>query len=295
MSSAQVPKIAVLLAAYQGGQWIAEQVASILNQSDVSVTLYISVDRCNDGTYEWAEKCAARHESVVVLPYGERFGGAGANFFRLLKEVALGEYDAVALADQDDVWLPEKLQRAWSFLASGQCDAFSSDVLAFWPDGQEHLIKKSYPQQRFDHYFEAAGPGCTYVLSKATAIQLQCFLRAQKVELLASVELHDWFIYAFVRQQGLVWYIDDRPLMRYRQHDANEVGVNKGLRAYRKRLFQVLSDHYRQQVNQQLLLLNPELARAFSHYGYRVLHAWHCRRRLRDKFVLLVMFLFRLY
>ena len=53
------PKVAVLLAAYNGMQWIEEQLASILCQSGVDVSIHISIDTSNDGTEAWCESFAA--------------------------------------------------------------------------------------------------------------------------------------------------------------------------------------------------------------------------------------------
>jgi rhamnosyltransferase len=53
-----VPRVAVLLAAYNGMQYIAEQMDSILAQIGVDVTVFISVDRSTDGTEKWVEALA---------------------------------------------------------------------------------------------------------------------------------------------------------------------------------------------------------------------------------------------
>lgn len=78
MSSKKI-NTAIFLAAYNGTRWIQEQLNSILNQQDVNVSVFISVDLSDDGTYEWVQAIAEKEERVFVLPYGERFGGAGAN------------------------------------------------------------------------------------------------------------------------------------------------------------------------------------------------------------------------
>ncbi|HBN14018.1 MAG TPA: glycosyl transferase, partial [Pseudohongiella sp.] len=43
-------RVAVLLAAYNGMQWLPEQLDSILSQVGVDVTVYVSTDRSSDGT-----------------------------------------------------------------------------------------------------------------------------------------------------------------------------------------------------------------------------------------------------
>ncbi|WP_417551899.1 glycosyltransferase [Marinomonas fungiae] len=293
------PRIAVLLAAYQGIQWIEEQVSSILVQEAVEVTLFISVDACapgveEDGTLVWCQQLAEHNKQVYLLPYGQQFGGAGANFFRMIEDVDLSPFDAMAFADQDDIWLPQKLARAWQVIDQAQYHVYSSNVIAFWPDGREQLIKKSYPQKRFDHLFEAAGPGCTYVFSQKAVKALQGFVR-QNTEALRKVSLHDWFAYAYCREQGFSWFIDEQAWMKYRQHASNQVGVNQGVRAYYKRMIQVLNKSYRSQVECISELVAPQLAREFAKFGVRVWSFFQCRRRPRDQLALLMMFILGMY
>lgn len=234
------PRVAVLLAAFNGTAWIERQIDSVLAQQGVEVTLFISVDVSRDGTEELVDAVAARDARVCVLPHGKRFGGAARNFFRLLCEVDLKGFDHVSFADQDDIWQPEKLLRACSLLAQRAADAYSSDVMAFWPSGREMLIRKSQPQRQWDFLFEAAGPGCTYVLSDKLARDLQACLRGSW-SAFQDVGLHDWFAYAFARAHGYQWIIDEYAGVWYRQHDDNQVGVNAGLAAFMSRARKVMS------------------------------------------------------
>ncbi|RPJ80264.1 MAG: glycosyltransferase, partial [Acidobacteria bacterium] len=158
------PAVAVCLAAFNGIRWLPKQLASILEQKGVSVTIVVSVDRSSDGTEEWVERRASEESRLVALPFGERFGGAAANFFRLLRDADLSGFDYVSLSDQDDIWQAEKLLRAYRVLQETGADGYSSDVVAFWPSGRTRWIRKSQPQRRWDFLFEAAGPGCTYVI-----------------------------------------------------------------------------------------------------------------------------------
>ena len=278
------PKIAVLLAAYNGMQWIEEQVNSIFEQTDVDVTLFISVDQSTDETYLWCKRQAEFNPKLFVIPYGERFGGAAKNFFRLIRDVDFSSFDYVSLADQDDIWLPNKLSHAVITIDQRSLDAFSSDVLAFWQDGKERLVKKSFPQKRYDHFFEAAGPGCTYVFATRALEQFKQFLTSNWNEVNA-VELHDWMIYAFFRQRGLKWYIDDCPLMRYRQHAGNQVGFNSGVKAYIKRIVMVKEHWYRHEVEKISTLLGFKKPTRW----FCIRNFWQLRRRPRDAFALLIM------
>jgi rhamnosyltransferase len=288
--SSAFPTFAVCLAAYNGLRWLPEQISSILSQLDVSVTVFVSVDRSSDGTEAWIDELSTRESRIKVLPHGEVFGGAGRNFFRLLRDVDFTHFDYLSFADQDDVWLPNKLSRAHQVLLAKGADAYSSDVAAYWPDGREELVKKSYEQAPWDFLFESAGPGCTYVLRKTLAQQVQSLVNRQWAAL-QDVSLHDWFVYAFVRSKGLCWVIDDWVGMRYRQHTSNEVGVNSGWAAFRYRVRKVIGGWALEQAG-----LIADLVGLGQHpfvlgwiHGDRMgmlrlaLQASQCRRRGRDK------------
>lgn len=278
------PSVAVLLAAYNGIQWIEEQVQSILAQVYVDIHIYISVDLSTDGTFEWCVQFAETNENVSVLPLEERFGGAAKNFYRLIRDVEFSGYDFVAFSDQDDIWLPKKLFHATSMINKQNIDALSSDVIAFWDDGREQLVKKSFDQKKYDYLFEAAGPGCTYVFSAAGLEVFKSFLEANW-EGVNKVGLHDWMLYAFYRKHKLKWLIDDTPLMRYRQHASNQVGFNSGIKAYQKRLKLVKDKWYRHEVEKITHLVGSTMPSRW----FCIKNFWHLRRRSRDAFALLMM------
>ncbi|WP_119688455.1 glycosyltransferase [Pseudomonas sp. PGPR81] len=291
-----VPRVLVLLAAYNGRAWITEQIESILQQAGVDIRIAISVDASTDGTETLASEWALRDTRVFCLPYGKRFGGAAPNFFRLLVDTNLEGYDYVAFADQDDIWLPNKLRRAHELLATGEYSAYSSDVLAFWPNGKEQVIRKSQREVAYDYLFEAAGPGCTYVFTSPLAnVIKQNIVRHQNR--IGDVSLHDWFCYAFARANGYRWYIDDQLHMRYRQHAHNQVGVNTGLSAFNKRLRQVFDGWWLRQASliaQLIGMENHRFVRSWS-TGKRsalfrlALRCGECRRRPRDKIAFAVL------
>lgn len=289
----ETPLVLVCLAAYNGMQYLPEQVDTILGQERVRVTLLISVDVSTDGTLAWCQALAARDERVRLLPYGERFGGAAPNFFHLVRASRSLPFDYLSLADQDDHWLPDKLARAVGEMQARGGDGYSCDVVAFWPDGRESTLVKSSPQRPWDHFFEAAGPGCTYVLSRRLVEPLADFLRDRATDV-AGVTLHDWLIYAFARSKGFAWIIDPRPGMRYRQHAINQVGANVGWAAMNRRLRLMRSGWWLGQVDLIARLMDTPDARVLrsllgagrSGALQLALCAGRCRRRPRDRAVM---------
>lgn len=288
--SVKLPRIAVLLAAYNGMHWIEEQLASILGQAGVDVTVYISVDTSTDGTEAWCEKYANDHASVIVLPPAGTFGGAARNFFRLVRDVDLDRFDFVAFADQDDIWRPDKLERATCIIRERRIDAYSSNVTAFWPNGSTHLLNKAQSQVEWDFLFEAAGPGCTYVMSRKVIDVLKSSMVANWQQM-QDVSLHDWYCYAFARSHGFSWYIDPEPSMEYRQHERNQVGANKGLSSLISRYKTIHDGWWFSQVQLIARLVGREadpfvrgwLSLRRTQLLRLSFSAWRCRRRRRDK------------
>ncbi len=286
------PKVAVLMAAFNGMQWLPDQLESILKQDHVSVTVFISVDQSTDGTEAWVDGIADQNDRIRVLPHGKVFGGAAPNFFRLIVEIDFSDFDFVSLADQDDLWLPNKLSRAIEVLKHEQAQAYSSNVVAFWSNGKKAFINKSQTQVRWDFLFEAAGPGCTYVFTQHFARALQSQILAQQ-SLAKKIGLHDWFIYAFARASQAKWVIDDEALMLYRQHEKNQVGTNKGLKALIHRAQKVTSGWAFEQSRTIAKAVGLQKSSSIrfglngSRLGYFWLgcNAWRCRRKTQDQII----------
>ena len=247
MNNKMLPKVAVCLAAYNGALYLTEQLNSILEQADISVTLFVSVDASSDGTEAWIDSRAEKDNRIIVLPHGEHFGNAAKNFYRLMKDVNLTDFDYLSFADQDDIWLSGKLIHHIRLIKKHQADGVSSNVIAFWPDGVEKLILKSQPQKELDYLFESAGPGCTFLMTPWLVDKVRLCLQDENNPA-RDVALHDWLTYAICRSSGKRWFISDEPTVRYRQHDNNVVGANKGLLAKLARLKKLKQGWYRTEV-----------------------------------------------
>lgn len=285
-----MPSIAVILAAYNGSIWIQDQIASIFAQAAVDLTLFVSVDKSIDGTEALVDSLAAKDSRIVILPHGQHFGGAAPNFYRMIKDIDFKDFDYIALADQDDIWLNNKLSRACHVLMSAGADAYSSNATAFWSDGRKMLIKKSQSQTKWDFLFEAAGPGCTYVMSKKLVIEIQKKLMLKWGEV-QSVGLHDWLFYAYARGNGYQWIIDDFSGILYRQHAHNQVGVNAGLKAFLHRFNKIINGwgfSQASKISQFVGLANDPFVQRWSQctrscFLYLGVHFYQCRRRFWDK------------
>ena len=101
-------RVCVLMASYNGEKFIREQIDSILRQEGVEVSLVVRDDHSTDSTpeilreYEEAGKISVLRDDIHL--------GAPNGFMKLLYEADPCDY--YAFADQDDIWLPDKLSRA---------------------------------------------------------------------------------------------------------------------------------------------------------------------------------------
>lgn len=211
--------VQVVLATYNGAKFLQEFLLSLQNQNFVRIHLIVGDDGSEDGTLEILESFRSSFYKLTILE-GPRKGPA-ANFFHLLKNVN-SEY--VALADQDDVWMPNHLIDSIELLTvrSVEPQIVYSSVLEF---GKLILTHNKWPARRQEHGFESFffqnyARGCTIVMNR------------KMVELLSINQnsnlaiMHDWWIALIAKSCGKAIFIRE-PHIFYRLHANNAVG-NKG-------------------------------------------------------------------
>jgi rhamnosyltransferase len=300
VSKPALSQVAVLMATYNGAPWLAEQLDSVARQAGVAVRLLVSDDESTDGTrsilQDWAQ-----HQKVPLRTCHPptRCGSAGRNFYHLLAHAPLGDAQYVALADQDDRWMPGKLARAIHGLAKKGCSGYSSNVQAWYPDrppeSSTKLVNKAQPQVRYDHLFQGPGPGCTFVMSRAHFETLRQFVR-QHWETIQDITYHDWLIYAHARETGLRWHIDAQPSVAYRQHEHNALGASMGRKGIFKRMRMLREGWLGDQTLRIARLFGKEAVwpvSAFARLGLTdriklALNAHQFRRGCRDRLALAV-------
>lgn len=281
-------KVAVLLAAYNGKNFLREQLLSILNQRDANIKIFISVDRSTDNTYEFCKNFEKENNSIVVLPYGKIFKSAAKNFFHLIKEVNFEEFNFISLSDQDDIWNENKTYHAICQMQKYRYDGFSSDVITFGVNQKNKYLKKSWPQKKYDFLYESAGPGCTYIFKVEAFKKFKEFL-IKNWNSINDLRFHDWIIYAYFRNANLKWKIDNQPFLRYRQHNNNEFGSNSNFYAYKKRFFLIKNKWYRKEVKKIKNLLNIDFK---TNYWFRIRNCFKLRRSPKDVVIFFLLSFF---
>ncbi len=231
--------VSVLLASYNGEKYIREQLDSILNQTFSDLSIVISDDLSTDGTpaiiREYEEQYPGR---VRSLRNSERSGSAQNNFFRLLKSEA---DDYIMLCDQDDVWLPDKVEVTLREMKKLEAEWGEAVPLLVHGDlsvtdkegGILHQSMAEYQKiavydNRFSHYLvENNITGNTVMINRAL------------LEFIADVPkecvMHDWWLGLLASCFGRISYID-HPLVLYRQHGENQMGSKSGKEQYAERI-----------------------------------------------------------
>ncbi|HAC15577.1 MAG TPA: glycosyltransferase family 2 protein [Bacteroidetes bacterium] len=210
----KLPQIAVLLSSYNGEKFIEEQIQSILNQQNVSIHLLIRDDGSTDRTHEIAELFATKDTRISIIKGKNK--GVVLSFFDLLQNVD-ENFDFYAFADQDDVWKPNKLEKAAEMMSKSEVivPAMYYSRLEFT---DEHLNTIGYSIIPKNRGFENAivqnqATGCTIVINGA----------ARKIiitRLPSWALMHDWWFYLVVSAMGDIYY-DEFAGILYRKHGNN--------------------------------------------------------------------------
>lgn len=219
--------IAILLATYNGKQYLCEQIESLLRQTSKDWTLYIHDDGSTDGTSELLHDYALRYQNIVVLDY-ESQHGAKDNFLSLLQRVDAEYY---MFCDQDDVWIPEKVALSINEIKL-QEKAYANTPLIVYTDlhvadAQLNITHPSFWKEiclhpefvtSFDEIAAStAATGCAMILnSLAKAVTI---IPAPKAT------MHDAWITACVLSKGGRICPLHRQTVYYRQHGDNCVGA----------------------------------------------------------------------
>lgn len=100
-------KVAVLLSTYNGNKYVSQLIDSIMKQSFDDFTLYIRDDCSSDNTLSILNNYRDQYPNKIVIIPSERNIGSKKNFLAMVEDIASDYY---MFADQDDVWMPNKIE-----------------------------------------------------------------------------------------------------------------------------------------------------------------------------------------
>lgn len=212
-------KKSVCMAAYHGERFIAEQLSSILPQLSPEDEVLVSDDAPGGETQKIVLEFAAKDARVRYL----RGPGQGVicNFEYVLTQA---EGDILFLCDQDDVWLPNKVQRVTQAIEGGACLVLHDASVT---DGALRVIDKSFFEKHgskpgfWRNFLRNSYMGCCMAFTREVADRALPFPK--------GIPMHDQWIGLAAEKAGRVCFLKE-PLVLYRQHGGNVTGGATTLR-----------------------------------------------------------------
>lgn len=222
-------KVAILLCTLHGQQFLAELLQSIATQTYADWVVFASDDGSTDNTLEILRMHQAAWGPGKLFIHDGPAKGFSANFLSLLCNPNI-QASCYAFADQDDLWEPDKLERAIEWLQAaptGVAALYGSRTQLV--DANNQFIGLSPLFQRppcFSHALIQNIAGGNTMVFNQVARALVC-----NAGDCVDVVTHDWWLYLAVTGCGGRVFYDPKPSLRYRQHSGNAVGLDTDWRA----------------------------------------------------------------
>lgn len=246
-------RIIVLMSTYNGELYIVEQIRSILDQLPSNSLLMIRDDGSLDGTVGLIEAFA---DPRIRLTCGPNIGFARSFLTLLVRSPE--DADIVMFSDQDDVWLPDKIERAGLHLKP------LADRPALYCSAQMLVDETLRPLHATPPW--TRGPSFTGALSEnivtgcTAALNRPALLLLRSAGVPNSVHFHDWWLYLVVSAFGTV-VVDSQPTLLYRQHGGNQIGHGAGWLGRQRQIIRFLRKH------DWVGILLGQVAAFREHYG----------------------------
>jgi len=222
-------KVCLLLSTYNGEKYLQEQLDSIFSQQNVDVLLVVRDDGSRDNTLDILRYNIEDGKNIIMPSELNGYhcaNGVGSSYMQLLC-YALNNYKTYnyfGFADQDDVWLPQKVKKAISMLDKKNNPSklyFSKKTIV---DENLHVCGEDvvrFQNNLCDYLSTNDAFGCTMVFSKKLA---EIVLSYQDILQMPFYHDIDVFNIAAVSATDIV--LDNNSYILYRQHGDNDAGVN---------------------------------------------------------------------
>jgi glycosyltransferase involved in cell wall biosynthesis len=219
-------KISIAMCTYNGARYLEEQLASIVAQTRQPDQLVVCDDASTDGTRAMLTSFAATSPVQIKLKTNPVRLGSTKNFEQA---ITLCDGDVIALCDQDDVWLPEKLALTEdAFAGNSEADLVFTDGELVDENGNSlncrlwQVYKVDARKLHSQNSYELLDR--QELITGATIA-----FRSRFKDLVLPIPpntplIHDGWISLMIAHAGRLKPID-QPLIKYRQHSAQQVGA----------------------------------------------------------------------
>ena len=226
-----MPSIDILMATYNGEEFLMPQVESIIEQTFEDWTLIVSDDGSSDRTLELVRDCTRKDMRIRMVDEPNPQPGSSARNFSHLMRHATADY--VMLCDQDDIWHPDKVERTLRRMQEIEAQTPDSPVLVFTDmtviDENRQILSPSFESlMKIDTskltfpiaLTQPFGAGCTMMANRRLR---DLYVRTP---LETPMLMHDWWLALIATGCGTMGHLDV-PTSDYRQHGSNVVGATK--------------------------------------------------------------------
>ena len=229
MSGSDV-KVSVVVCTYNGEKYLRDQLQSILDQTRPPDEIIISDDGSADSTLEIIEEFASSsggpQPPVWRVETRAKPLGVSGNFASALTK-ARGEF--IALADQDDVWQPDRLEKALAQFHDGVLLVHSGATLIDASGHATGTLMSALRLTSSERRNLLSGRALDALLRRNVVTGATTMIRSSLLEHALPIPegwVHDEWLALVAAAQGGVVFQED-PLIRYRQHGKNEIGASK--------------------------------------------------------------------
>ena len=251
--------VCILMATFNGARYLPQQLESFVDQTHKTWSLRIRDDGSQDDTMQLVQDFirAYPERDIARVPGAPRRSSAG-NFMALLETADWPAGAFVALSDQDDVWMPHRLERALEQI-QGACGEQALGIYASRTVLTDAAGQPTGPSRRHPRAPAFANAlvqnvlaGNTMVMTPASA---ELARHTAPAALAHGVPHHDWWLYQLLSGAGACIVQDDRPGLYYRQHDNNLLGANRGFGRGFSRFAMLLKQDYAHWIDANLRAL----------------------------------------
>jgi len=229
MARPKEKKVDILLSTYNGERFLGEQLDSILSQTYNNWRLVVRDDGSTDATTEIIRDYAESSNNIEFVD--DRYGHVGPkNSFNILLKRSRADY--TLFCDQDDIWLSDKVEKSIQAMRLSEEKGIKpilvvSDLSII--DEEKKIISESFWKYQGMSPFKGKAfnamliqnkfPGCSMMFNRE--------LRSTALDIPSEAIMHDWWIALVASALGEIQVID-KPLVYYRQHKKNTIGLTRG-------------------------------------------------------------------